>query len=63
MFWFSSLEACEVLAPSPGIKPMPPALEGKILTTGPPGKSWNFPIKKIIKTFFSSFQNFCCFNV
>ena len=28
-----------VLAPQPGIKPTPPALEGKVLTTGPPGKS------------------------
>ena len=26
-------------APGPGIKPEPPALEGKVLTTGPPGKS------------------------
>ena len=25
----------------PGIKPAPPALEGNILTTGPPGKSWS----------------------
>ena len=25
--------------PQPGIEPMPPALEGRILTTGPPGKS------------------------
>ena len=25
----------------PGIKPAPPALEGNILTTRPPGKSWS----------------------
>ena len=25
--------------PQPGIEPVPPALEGRILTTGPPGKS------------------------
>ena len=25
--------------PGPGIEPTPPALEGEVLTTGPPGKS------------------------
>ena len=38
MFWFFGLKACGILAPWPGIKPAP-ALEGKVLTTGPPGKS------------------------
>ena len=28
-----------ILAPRPGIKPTPPALEGKVLTPGPPRKS------------------------
>ena len=37
MFWFFGLEACEVLAPWPGIEPTLPALE--VLTTEPPGKS------------------------
>ena len=27
--------------PQPGFKPAPPALEGKVLTTGLPGKSLN----------------------
>ena len=39
MFWFFGREACGILAPQPGIKPAPPALEGPVLTTGPPGKS------------------------
>ena len=26
------------LAPQPGIKPIPPALEGEVFTPGPPGK-------------------------
>ena len=39
MFWFFGREACGILAPRPGIEPAPPALEGKVLTTGPPGKS------------------------
>ena len=39
MFWFFGREACGILAPWPGIKPSPSALEGEVLTTGPPGKS------------------------
>ena len=39
MFWFLSLEACGILPPQPGIKSS--ALEGEVLTTGPPGKSLN----------------------
>ena len=39
MFWFFGQEACGILAPPPGIEPTPPALEGEVLTTGPPGKS------------------------
>ena len=32
------LLACGTLAPQPGIEPVPPALEGKVLTLGPAGK-------------------------
>ena len=32
-------EACKILALRPGIEPLSPALEGKVLTTGLPGKS------------------------
>ena len=39
MFWFFGPEACGILVPWPGIKHSLPALEGKVLTTGPPGKS------------------------
>ena len=36
-------EARRLLALWPGIKPTPPALEGQVLTTGPPGKThFNF---------------------
>ena len=28
-----------ILAPQPGIEPSPPTMEGKVITTGPPGKS------------------------
>ena len=35
----SCSEACGILVPLPGIKPMSPALEGGCLTIGPPGKS------------------------
>ena len=30
MFWFFGQEACDLLAPQPGIKPVPPALEGRL---------------------------------
>ena len=39
MFWFFGHEAGGILAPTPGIEPTPPALEGEVLTTGPPRKS------------------------
>ena len=41
VLWFDcfDLEACGVLAPLPGIKPIPPALKGEVVTTGLPGKS------------------------
>ena len=38
MVWFFNHEVCGVLAPLPGIKPAPPALEGEVLSTGLPGK-------------------------
>ena len=43
MFWLFGHEACRILALERGIKPTPPALEGKVLTTGPPGKSQPLP--------------------
>ena len=44
--------ACGILVPRPGIDPAPPALEGRFLTTGPPGKSpsWFLPILVHAKT-------------
>ena len=39
MFWLFGLKACGILAPWPGTQLVPPALEGKVLTTGLPGKS------------------------
>ena len=39
-FWFLfGREACGILVPEPGIKPASPALEGRVLTTGPPRES------------------------
>ena len=49
MFWFFGCEACGILAPPPGIEPAPPALEGEVLTTGPPGKS---PLCNILMVMF-----------
>ena len=38
-FFFFGCDACGISVPQPGIKPTPPALEGKVLTAGLPGKS------------------------
>ena len=40
-FFFFEHKACGILAPRLGIKSTPPALEGKVLTTGLPGKSYD----------------------
>ena len=39
VFWFFGQETCGILALQPGIEPIPLALEGEVLTTGPPEKS------------------------
>ena len=39
MFWVFGHKSWGILAPQPGIKPASSALEGEVLTTGPPGKS------------------------
>ena len=38
-FFFFGCMACGILVPQPGMEPAPHALEGKILTAGPPRKS------------------------
>ena len=38
MFRFFGHEACGVSAPWPGIEPVPPESQGKVLTTELPGK-------------------------
>ena len=40
MFWFFGCEVYGILVTQPGIEPVPPALEGEALTTGPPGNSF-----------------------
>ena len=39
MFCFFGTEACGILVPEPGTESTHSALEGKVLPTGPPGKS------------------------
>ena len=41
--------ACGILAPQPVIERVSPALQGKFLTTGPPGKSPETDFKEIGK--------------
>ena len=56
MFWLFGQEAYGILALQPGIKSTTPALEGKVLTTGPPGKFFphsvlNKPLVSYLRTF------------
>ena len=39
---FGSLRHVGILAPGVGIEPTPPALEGEVLTTGPPGRALEY---------------------
>ena len=39
MFWVFGQEACGILASRPRMEPVPPTLEGEVLTTGESGKS------------------------
>ena len=55
MFWFFGRQACNILTPWPGIKPTPPALEDKVLTTGPPGKSHSY---RFLMIFFIKLRKF-----
>ena len=48
MFWSFGHKACEILAPQPGIKLAPPALEDEVLTTGPPGKPLIYIVDSLI---------------
>ena len=48
ILWLFGCEARGALATGPGIEPTPPALEGKVLTTGPPGKSQTLLYKGMI---------------
>ena len=47
MFCVFGCEAYEILAPWPEIEPVPLALEGSALTTGPPGKPLNLPLENV----------------
>ena len=50
MFCFFDHEACGILAHWPGIEPAPPALKGKVLTTGlkQPGKSYSKGLLRVL---------------
>ena len=48
MFWVFGCEACEILAPLPGMESAPAALEDGVLTTGPPKKSQRNGFKSVL---------------
>ena len=50
IFWCFGLEAGGILAPWPGMEHGPPALESKVLTSGPPRKSVSLFKKQTKKT-------------
>ena len=43
-----SVAACGILVPRPGMEPVFPALAGRFLTPGPPGKSLDFILEEVI---------------
>ena len=53
MFGFLAMRHVCILAPQPGIKLSPPALEGEVLNTGPPGS----PVEKAFLNYFSHFTD------
>ena len=54
MLWLFGFKACRILAPRLGIELALPELEGKVLTTGLPGKSHP---KSPFKAYFYHFVN------
>ena len=55
MLWIFGCEACGILAPQPGMEPVPPTLEDEVLTTGLPGKSQNYCFFDTYSLTFSHF--------
>ena len=53
-FMFFDCKAGGIIAPRPEIKPTSPALEGKVPTTGPPGKPHQSQL---------CWRHFCCFGL
>ena len=61
MFQYFGGETCGIIAPGPGIETVPPALEGKVLITRPPGKSlYIFLMDITINTLVLGFWFFLC---
>jgi len=48
---FSCSVACGVLVPRLGIKPVSPALHGRLATTGPPGKALVYSLQRQLQGF------------
>ena len=55
---FFGHKTCGILAPQPGIEPVPSALEGKVLTTRPPGKFLKISFKRCLWMCISSLYGF-----
>ena len=55
MLCFFGHKACGILAPRPGIKPTPPALEGKVLATEHQGSPTTRPLNSYISNASQTF--------
>ena len=53
MFWFFGRVTYGISGPLPEVKPAPSALEGEVLTTGPPGKSLTCNYEHYHEAYFS----------
>ena len=59
LFWSFWPHSCGILGPQPGIEPALPALEVRVLTTGPPGKSCDSYLMKQMERYSSSSTKLC----
>ena len=63
---FFGLQACRILAPQPGIEPLPTALKGEVLTIGHPGSprylflKYNFCFIPKLSSLYQSVQVISC---
>ena len=64
MFWFFVHKACGILAPWPGIEPVPPTVKGEVFITGPLGKSPGILVFLVIlSSWYLDWSWNCCLGI